>query len=82
MNEKGCCVKPNEISIGDGTYSPLSRHLYFYINKQSLINNDDVRAFTKYFLARENRFEITSVGYVPLPQNTANKTRDRLQTMK
>ena len=82
MNQKGRCVQPNEISLGDGNYNPLSRPLYFYVSQQSLSKNFDVQDFSNYFLAKENRFEITSVGYVPLPQNSLKKTRDRLQTVK
>ena len=82
MNQKGRCVQPNEISLGDGNYNPLSRPLYFYVSQQSLSKNFDVQDFSNYFLAKENRFEIVSVGYVPLPQNSLKKTRDRLQTVK
>ena len=81
MNQKGRCVKPNAISIADGTYTPLSRPLFFYVNKKSLIKNYDVKAFTEYFLAEQNTFEITSIGYVALPRQALNNVRYRLQNM-
>ncbi len=60
------CVEPNEETINNGSYSPLGRPLYVYVNTASL-QRDEVRAFIDFFL--ENAADLAaSVGYVGLPQ--------------
>ena len=60
------CIEPNETTINDGTYSPLSRPLYVYVNGDALAR-EEVRAFVDFYL--RNAAELaSSVGYVGLPQ--------------
>ena len=60
------CVEPNEETINNGSYSPLGRPLYVYVNTASL-QREEVRAFIDFFL--ENAADLAaSVGYVGLPQ--------------
>ncbi len=60
------CVEPSEETINNGTYTPLSRPLYIYVNIPSL-NRPEVKAFVDYYLA--NAADLAaSVGYVGLPQ--------------
>ena len=60
------CIEPNEVSINDGTYSPLSRPLFIYVSVDAL-SRDEVRAFVDFYL-RNAADLATSVGYVGLPQ--------------
>ena len=60
------CIEPNETTINDGSYSPLSRPLYIYVNIPSL-SRPEVKAFVDYYL--QNAADLAaSVGYVGLPQ--------------
>ena len=60
------CIEPNETTINDGSYSPLSRPLYIYVNISAL-SRPEVKAFVDYYLA--NAADLAaSVGYVGLPQ--------------
>ncbi len=60
------CVLPAEKTINDGTYTPLSRPLYIYVNKKSFAR-PEVKAFTEYYL--KNAAELSAeVGYIALPQ--------------
>lgn len=60
------CVAPSEQTINDGSYSPLSRPIFIYVNKAEL-ERPEVAAFVKFYL--ENAAELaTEVGYVALPQ--------------
>lgn len=60
------CIEPSEKTINNGTYTPLSRPLYIYINISSLAR-PEVRAFVDFYL--ENAADLAaSVGYVGLPQ--------------
>ncbi len=58
------CVMPSEQTINDGTYSPLSRHISIYVNKESL-SRPEIKEFVKFYL--ENAPELVpQVGYVSL----------------
>lgn len=58
-------VTPTFDTIKDGSYSPLSRPLFIYVNKESL-NKPEVKEFVKFYL--EIAKDITpDVGYVALP---------------
>ena len=60
------CVEPSEETINSGSYSPLGRPLYVYVNTASL-QREEVKAFIDFFL--ENAADLAaSVGYVGLPQ--------------
>ncbi len=61
------CVAPSSSSINDGSYSPLSRPLFIYVNRASL-ERPEMKAFITFYL--ENAAELASeVGYVALPQS-------------
>ncbi len=60
------CVSPAEMTINDGTYTPLSRLLYIYVSKKSLARLE-VRSFTEYYLKNAAALS-AEVGYVALPQ--------------
>jgi phosphate transport system substrate-binding protein len=60
-------VKPNNETIETGEYSPLSRPLYAYVNKQSIAEKEYVYDFLLFTL--ENSGDLAEeVGYVRLPQ--------------
>ena len=43
------CITPSESTINDGSYAPLSRPLYIYVNKASL-ERPEVPAFIEFYL--------------------------------
>jgi len=58
------CVGPSVTSIKDGSYSPLSRPMFIYVNNYSL-QRPEVRDFIEYYL--NNAAELAEeVGYVGL----------------
>lgn len=57
-------IVPTPANIKDGTYKPLSRPLYLYVNNKSL-QEPKVKEFVKYYL--QNAASLASdVGYIPL----------------
>ena len=60
------CIEPSEETINIGSYSPLSRPLYIYVNVASL-QREEVKAFVDFYL-RNAADLAASVGYVGLPQ--------------
>lgn len=45
------CVKPSVATIQDGSYKPLSRTLYMYVNTASLADKAQVKSFIDYVVA-------------------------------
>jgi phosphate transport system substrate-binding protein len=71
------CVAPSAETIADGTYKPLSRPEFIYVNKES-ISKPEVKAFAEYMLDPANAGLISEVGYVPLPKETITEIQKRL----
>ncbi|MRH43114.1 phosphate ABC transporter substrate-binding protein PstS family protein [Aquibacillus halophilus] len=66
-NGDGNPVKPNGDTIQDGSYSPLSRPLYTYVNVDYLKEKPQVHDFAVYALENAGA-AAEQVGYVALPQ--------------
>ena len=66
------CVAPSLAAIADGSYSPLSRPLFIYVNKDRVQQRAELRAFVEFYM--ENGAQLTEeVGYVPLsPEDYQN----------
>jgi len=58
-------VLPSEATVLDGTYQPLSRPIFIYVNVKSLAK-PEVREFTEYMMKSAAKIA-KEVKYVPLP---------------
>lgn len=59
-------VAPSDKTVEDGTYQPLSRPIFIYINKKSLDQRPEIKQFVEFYL--KNAAELVKqVQYVPLP---------------
>lgn len=71
VNDQGVAVLPEDHTVSDGTYNPLSRPLYIYVNNASLTGKPQVAAFVDYFFTPEGAQAIMSdVGYSLPPEGT------------
>jgi phosphate transport system substrate-binding protein len=61
----GKAVAPSAASVLDGTYQPLSRPIFIYVNAKSLAK-PDVKAFAEYYMKNASKL-VSEVKYVPLP---------------
>lgn len=58
-------VKPSQETVGNGTYSPLSRPIFIYISNKAS-NKEAVQKFVDFYM--DNAGSIAKeVGYIPLP---------------
>lgn len=58
-------VEPNSETVENGTYQPLARPLFIYVNAEA-IERPEVQAFVEFYL--ENASDLVGeVGYIPLP---------------
>ena len=73
----GEAVKPSPETIQDGTYVPLGRPLFTYVNNEALRTKPQVADFTVFAL--ENAGEAAAqVGYVPLPAEVYQEQLDEV----
>ncbi len=70
-------VLPSVETVNDGTYTPLSRPVFIYVNAAHAAERPEVRAFVEYYL-KESAELITEVGYVPLPAQAYELAAGRL----
>jgi phosphate transport system substrate-binding protein len=73
------CVLPSPETIADGSYAPLSRPLFVYVNLDSLAR-PEVREFLRFILS-ETEDLVRTVAYVPLPAADYAANRDRLEAI-
>jgi phosphate transport system substrate-binding protein len=71
------CVAPSAETVQDGTYSPLSRPLYLYVNAASLAR-PEVQEFARFAIAEVNVY-LEEVGYVDSPVNVYLEDQAKLE---
>ena len=73
------CVEPSIEAISDGTYAPLSRPLFIYVNKQRAQERPELRSFVEFYM--ENGASLAEeVGYVPLPEERYQENLELLSS--
>ncbi|MGH2819781.1 MAG: phosphate ABC transporter substrate-binding protein PstS family protein [Actinomycetota bacterium] len=75
------CVEPTTETIQDGSY-PLSRDLFFYVNRQRAEDDEALRAFVDYYLSEEGLASVAEAGYVDQPRDEIEATRKAWETME
>ena len=60
------CIYPSSETINNGTYSPLSRPMFIYVNTTAL-KRVEVMEFLNFYLDNATTL-VQEVGYVPLPE--------------
>jgi phosphate transport system substrate-binding protein len=67
--DDGACVMPSVEAAREGSYQPLSRPLFMYVNRAHADENDDVRRYVEFVFDPDFAIELVGeVGYVPLPE--------------
>ena len=69
------CVAPTKETIADGTY-PLSRGLYIYPNNAKAESNPALTAWVDFYLSDAGIANVSTVGYVQLPADQLQASRD------
>jgi phosphate transport system substrate-binding protein len=76
-NGDGKAVAPSADTIKDGSYKPLSRPLFIYVNKASL-QKPEVKEFVKFYLEKAPEL-VQSVFYVPMTDDKYKESLGKLQ---
>jgi phosphate transport system substrate-binding protein len=81
VNKEGKPVLPSEATVKDGSYNPLARPIFIYINKKSLAEKPEVKAFVEFYLKNAPEL-VKEVKYVALPDAVYELGQKRLGEMK
>ena len=70
-------VLPSVPTIKDGTYKPLSRPIYIYINKSAL-SRPEVKQYAEFYMKNATKL-VPEAGYVALPEDEYKKQLELLK---
>ena len=73
-------VKPSEETVLAGTYNPLARPLFIYVNLKSLAK-PEVKKFVEFYLKHVDRLA-KEVKYIPLPGDAYGKVKSRFEKLE
>ena len=68
-------ITPSEQTIMDGTYQPLSRPIFIYVNKKAA-ERPEVKEFVEFYLKNAPKL-LKQVKYVPLPDRAYKLAEER-----
>ena len=74
-HKDGEAVLPSMVTIGDGTYKPLSRPVFIYVSKKSA-ERPEVESIVKFYLG-DGLGLAKDVGYIPLTDELAASANKR-----
>jgi phosphate transport system substrate-binding protein len=66
VNDKGQAVEPSMEAVLKGSYTPLARPIFIYVNSKSL-GKPEVKEFVEYYMKNGGKLA-REVKYVPLPE--------------
>src|SRR5688572_20792658 len=80
VNKQGKAVAPSPETVKDGSYNPLSRPIFIYVNKKSLAK-PEVKRFVEFYLKNAPEL-VAEVKYVALPAKAYEMASNRLNDQK
>ena len=81
VNKSGHAIAPSPEAVKDGSYNPLSRPIFIYINKKSLAEKPEVKQFVEFYLKHSAEL-VKEVKYVALPDHAYEMGMKRVTEMK
>ncbi len=75
--EGGQPVLPSVQSVQNGSYKPLSRPLFVYVNDKEMRANDQIRSFVGFTVGNGLKL-VEEAGYIPLPADTYRIVESKL----
>jgi phosphate transport system substrate-binding protein len=81
VNKEGKAVGPSPETVKDGSYNPLSRPIFIYVNKKALNERPEVKKFVEFYLKNAPEL-VAEVKYVPLPDKAYEMASQRVNDQK
>ena len=73
----GECVTPSSETVEAGSYQPLARPIFIYVNSGQLDERPEVEAFVRFYLEEATTL-VPEVGYVALPREAYDWSQGRV----
>ena len=80
-NEGGRYIKPSLETVMDGSYNPLSRPLFIYLNASKASFDPNVKKFVEFFIKHAGELS-REVGYVPLSSQEYVAIKNHVSSIK
>lgn len=74
-------VGPSMQAVMDGTYQPMSRPIFIYVNAKAAAERPEVREFVEFYLTEAIAL-IEEVKYIPLPPRAYELAREKFRAGK
>ncbi len=74
-------VMPSPEAVKDGTYQPLSRPIFIYVNATAAAFKPEVKAFVNFYLDNAPKL-VAEVKYVPLPSSDYAAVKAHFKALK
>jgi len=81
INDGKNAVAPSEKTIADGSYKPLGRQVFIYLNLESYKKREEVKTFVDFFMKEADRV-IPDVGLISLGKKSYDEELKKLQAAK
>lgn len=76
-------VSPSVENAKNGTYQPLSRPIFIYVNKKAAQTKPYVKRFVDFYLnTKSSQAIVADVGYVPLPNKAYELAQKKFKTLR
>ncbi len=80
VNEKGQAVLPSNDNVINGSYSPLARPIFVYVNTKAA-ERPEIKEFVEYYMTHGAKLA-KEVKYVPLPAKAYSHNMEEFKAMK
>jgi phosphate transport system substrate-binding protein len=77
VNREGKPVLPSVATVKDGSYNPLARPIFIYVNKKSMETKPEIKQFVEFYLKNAADL-VKEVKYVPLPDEAYSALEKRV----
>ena len=74
------CVAPTVDTVQDGTYAPLGRPLFIYVNNDSYAREPAVKAFVDFYVDNADSIAASSL-FIPLTSEQTDTAQDELASL-
>ncbi|UZN02022.1 PstS family phosphate ABC transporter substrate-binding protein [Cellulomonas sp. S1-8] len=74
------CVTPTSETVQDGSYAPLGRPLFIYVNNAKYAENPALQAFVDFYLENEEQIAADAL-FIDLTDEQAQTARDALDSL-
>jgi phosphate transport system substrate-binding protein len=75
------CVTPSSETVQDGTYQPLGRPLFIYVNNANYAENEALQTFVDFYLENEDAIAEEAL-FIDLTDEQAETARTELDSLK